>query len=40
MILVSNITASSQEADSNSFRGTCDEANFDMLMDEQDHEAR
>jgi len=37
MILVSNTTASSQEADSNSFRGTCDEA---MLMDEQDHAAR
>ena len=44
IILGLNITASSQDEDSNSTttdsEGTCDEADFDKLMDQHDHEAR
>jgi len=44
MILCLTTTASSLDADSNSTttdsEGTCDEAYFDKLMDQQDHEVR
>ena len=44
MILGLNTIASSQDADTNSTttdsEGMCDEADFDKLMNQQDHEAR